>query len=247
MQQPLLQLDGLQLPASTTLQVPAEQVPPLQEWQLAPPLPQKELFSWLTGTQMLCTQQPAQVCGQEPASGPPASEPPPSGAPASGCVPPSPGLPPSPEPPTHASETQELPLRQMLHTPPPVPHSVADSCCGATQTLPEQQPLQLEGPQEPPWLPGVTQEPSWQTWFAAHEEQTPPLEPQALPTLPGAHNPVGSQQPRQFAGPHRVGEEQLSPTAATRAMLHKKALMTGWTPQISLKCKRIWVPRLRSG
>src|SRR2546423_8610393 len=82
-----------------------------------------------------------------------------------------------------AQETQALPLLPQVTLLVPV-----------TQTLPEQQPGQLVGPQ----TPEVVQLPFTHNWAGPQATQRLPPKPQLAGLLPSWHMPLASQQPPQF-------------------------------------------------
>jgi hypothetical protein len=86
---------------------------------------------------------------------------------------------------------------QSWHCPPPAPHCV--SVAPLTQTLFEQQPLQLLGPQSCAW-----QKPPLHVSPKARQSlHACPPNPQAVSDAPGAHIPP-AQQPGQLPGPQLV-------------------------------------------
>lgn len=129
-----------------------------------------------------------------------------------------------------------VPLVHALHAWPPLPHAL--TTLPGRHTPPAQQPPHVWGPHEPApppppappplpppepppvplppptLLPRGTQKPRLQNVSVPHWEQTSPLVPQPLSTLPGRHSPVAeSQQPVQLLVLHFGAEveEQAAP------------------------------------
>jgi hypothetical protein len=106
-------------------------------------------------------------------------------------------------PPVHVS-----PAGQVVHAAPPIPQPPTP--VPVEHSLPLQQPMQFEGPQE---VTCISQTLPWHVKLAGQAAQLSPPWPQSAFVVPRWQMPFGSQQPSQLLGPHCGGmTTQLPPS-----------------------------------